>query len=200
MQLRLFTAQISYAYLTSLSQPPTPSRTQSTQPTNSLSDLKNFQNELETLVKNCQDATQLIARQLITDRVSDTLMRGRVDKMERELDGVQQIEDILEGMIGRISVTKDSLQDEISKVKALEEILGQLGNDPHLLPSSQFAKPEMDNIAKDVAIPDEIQYLKSVLGITNPKDVEKSLDRRTKLVKDLFNASVTQMYETKDDM
>src|ERR1700721_267784 len=96
VQSRLFAAQVSHVYLKSLNQPPTPSRTLSNIPINFTSHTKQLQTELDTLIGNCSEATKLLARQTVVTRISETLVRGRVDQLEQELDGVQTIEDIME--------------------------------------------------------------------------------------------------------
>lgn len=157
-----------------------------------------MQNELETLVTNCEEATQLIAKQTIANRVSETVIRGRVDKMEKELDGVQQIEEILEGMIGRISVAKEALMFEISKMDAMDELLGQLSN---VVPLTQ--EQSVNGIPRrevqEVKLPGELLHLQNVVGVRDSEDVSKILAKKERLEKDLFEENLGKIRETLDE-
>src|SRR5277367_5835027 len=71
-QFRLFAAQVSQAYLSSLNQPPTPARNRSG--ANNVTEIKTLQSDLDTLVTQYEEATRVLARQRIMDRMSDTLV------------------------------------------------------------------------------------------------------------------------------
>ena len=157
-----------------------------------------MQNELEALVSNCEEATQLIAKQTIANRVSETVIRGRVDKMEKELDGVQQIEEILEGMIGRISVAKEVLMFEISKMDAMDELLGQL-SDAIPLTQEQSVNGIPRRELQEVKLPGELLHLQNVVGVRDSEDVSKILAKKEKLEKDLFEENLGKIRETLDE-
>lgn len=198
VQLRLFTAQVSHAYLTSLAQPHTPSRTPPNQRPNSTSDLNSLRGELETLVSSYEEATKLITKQTIANRVSETLIRRRVEKLEGELDGVQQIEAALEGMVGRTAVARELLAYEMSKITTLQELLRQAGEWCRESSSEtiyQRTKPEY----KEFSPPDEVKLLQSMLGVRNRDDVEKIMDKKRRLERDLLDASLTQIKQSTND-
>ena len=187
VQLRVFTAQISHAYLTSLSQPPTP-RSQSNY---TLSELKNLQVELDGLVLHCEEATRLLSRQNVMDRVSDALLRGRVERMEKELDGVERIEDVMEGMVGRMTVARDLLVLEMSKLNALGQILSQLG-EKITTPAQQLKGPGSNQLLlqRDTETTADTAILQSLIGIRNVDDVRKILFKGDRLDRELYDSSI----------
>ena len=185
-QFRLFAAQVSHAYLTSLNQAPTPSRNRSG--TNTVTEIKTLHAELDGLVSHYEEASRLLARQRIVDRMSDTSVRGRIEKMENELDAVQQIEDALEGMIGRMTLARDLTLFEMSKFdvltqlvsKSRQQIIGQSQNKPQG-ERAQLKKPE---IASDMAT------LQHLVGVRDSEEVCKLLDKANFLGRDMTEASL----------
>jgi hypothetical protein len=203
VQFRLFTAQVSYAYLNSLAQPPTPSRNQSNAHTNSMAELKGLQNELEGLLSHCKEATQLLSKQRVMDKVAGTLLHGNVASMERELDAVELIGDTLEEMIGRINVTRDLLVLELSKLEALSQILIDFTQDVSEATRNQSGKVSTELRLKHIDFPKELGVLQSLIGIRNTEDVGKLLAKTDRLDQELFESSfhvvndaIGETYET----
>lgn len=194
VQLRLFTAQISYAYLNSLIQPPTPSRGHYT-----ASELKKLQTELDGLVSHCEEATRLLARQTVANAVSETLLRGKVGQMERELDGVERIEDIVNGMVGRMTVAKDLLLLDMSKLDALGQILKQLGE--KVAAPTQHLEADISNQPRmrDTETIAEIVVLQGLTGVRNVDDVRKILLKGNRLEQDLFESSIQCITDSLDE-
>ena len=201
-QFRLFTAQLSHAYLISLGQPPTPIRNTQKVHVYTLAELKSLQNEIETLVAQCQEATKLLTKQMVLDHVSVSVLQGRVDQMEKELDVVERIEVVLEDMIGRMFVLKELLLLEMSKIEAYKEILSQLGQ--QMAPSAAKKSTKEDVITKkrisqtsDVS--PEIIMLQSLTGIRNTPDVKRILEKKDRIDKELYEANLRHLQRTIDE-
>jgi hypothetical protein len=199
-QFRLFTTQVSYAYLTSLNQPPTPSRNQSNVHTNTMSELKTLQAELEALVTHCEEATRLLARQRVMDKMSDTALRERIGRLERQLDGVQRVEDSLEDMIGRMAAAKSLIILEMSKLDALGQVLYRLGESLTTPALKQMTNGSSQQRPKSIEATTEMIFLQSLIGIRDADDVEKILLKAGRLDKELFDASAQKVKNTLDEM
>lgn len=190
IQCRLFTAQISHTYLFSLAQPPTPLRNQSSTHTNTMAELKTLQSELDALVSHCDEASRLLARQTVTNQVSDTLLRAQIEEMERELDGVERIEGTLEAMIGRTTVAKDLISLEMSKIDAVGQILSQLGT--KLPPRANKVKEEASRQPvgrRNPEDPPETMALQNLIGVRDADDITKFITKGDRLDKELFDSS-----------
>ena len=198
VQFQLFTAQISHAYLTSLTQPPTPSRNQSNTAINSLSDLKTLQSELDALVSHCEEATQLLAKQNVMDKVSDTIMRERINHIEKELDGVERIEETMEGMIGRLEVARESLELELSTVDACAQVLYQLAVNIPQDANSRTRRIGIPKTSKWLDVKETI-ILQNTLGIRSPKDIQKILQKGAKLDKELYETGLEALRSAMDE-
>ena len=186
VQFRLFTAQVSHAYLTALSQPPTPSRNKSNTPSNVAAELKTLQTEIDVLVSNCEEATRLLARQSVMNQVSETLSRGRVEKMERELDGVERIENSLEDMIGRMTIARDLILFEMSKLDALNQVSCQLDKVGFTTQSKTERGPQK---SKEREVVNEIATLQNLIGVGNADDLRKIMFKWDRLDKELFDST-----------
>jgi len=185
-QFRLFAAQVSQAYLTSLNQAPTPSRNRSG--ANTVAEIKTLHAELDGLVSHYEEASRLLARQRIVDRMSDTSMRGRIEKMEKELDAVQQIEDILEGMIGRMTLVRDLTLFELSRFGALSQLASK--SRQHIIAQSQNKPPAEPGQSKKPEIASDMVTLQNLVGVRDSKEVRKLLDKANLLDHDLTEASL----------
>jgi hypothetical protein len=131
------------------------------------------------------------------NHVSDTLIRGKIQKMEKELDGVEMMEDILEEMTGRISVTRDLLALECSKINALAELLRQL-SDMMSIPRTSVTPPR-EGKATRTEVSSEIMMLQQLLGLRNPDDVQKLLKRGETLDEQLFHAGIQYIKNAMDE-
>lgn len=185
-QFRLFAAQVSQAYLTSLNQPPTPARNRSG--ANNATEIKSLQADLDTLVAQYEEATRVLARQRIMDRMSDTLVRGRIEKMEKELDAVQQLEDALEGMIGRMSLMRDLTLFEMSKFEALRQVTARSRQQLEHTQNKPESSPER---SKKPEIPTEMVSLQNLVGVRDSDECRKLLAKANQLDQDLSQASRT---------
>ena len=185
-------------YLTSLTQPPTPSRNQTNTAINSLSDLKTLQNELDALVFHCEEATQLLAKQIVMDKVSDTVMKERIAQMEKELDGVEKMEETLEEMIGRLDIARELLELEISKITAsghlLNELSASLSDDGAVQAEGQRTR----NTKKQINVK-EISILQNLIGIRNPDDTQKILQKSYKLEQVLHESGLDSLRITGEE-
>jgi len=195
IQCRLFTAQISYTYLSSLAQPPTPLRNQSTTHTNTIAELKTLQSELDALVSHCEEATRLLARQTVTNQVSDTLLRSRIEEMERELDGVERLEGTLEAMIGRTTVAKDLMVLEMSKVDALRKILSQMATKLSSRGNKVKEDTSREQRRKNPDSPPEMMALKGLIGVRDADDIMKIITKGNRMDKELFDSSSRNVLE-----
>jgi len=129
------------------------------------------------------------------DQVSDTLLRERIERMERQLDGVERIEEILEGMIGRMTVARDLTIYEMSKLDALGEMSSQLKGKLTSNTQKQFQNGLSQ--PKEAQTSSEMATLQNLIGIGNAEDVRKILLKGNRLDKDLFQSS---LYIVKDAM
>jgi hypothetical protein len=166
-----------------------------------ITELKSLQSEVEILVAQCQEATRLLTRQMVTDQVSVPVFQGRVDQMEKELDVVEEIDNVLEQMIGRMLLMKELLLFEMSKIEAFKEILGPLAQ--QIAPIAA-KKPEKHGTSKQrkstcSEVSPEITILQSLTGIRNMEDVKKILDKRARLDKELYEADLRHVQQTIDE-
>lgn len=122
------------------------------------------------------------------DQVSDTLLRERIERMERQLDGVERIEEILEGMIGRMIVARDLTIFEMSKLDALGEMSSQLKE--KLTSNTQKQFQNGLSRPKEAQTNSEIAALQNLIGIGNAEDVRKILLKGYRLDKDLFQSTL----------
>jgi hypothetical protein len=182
----LFAAQVSHAYLTSLNQTPTPSRNRPG--SNTATEIKTLQAELDGLVSHYEEASRLLARQRIVDRMSDTLIHGRVAKMERELDAVQQIEDGLEGMIGRMTLVRDLTLFETSKFDALSQVASK--STQQLVAQSQNHLETVPAQSKTPEIEPEMVAFQNLVGVRDSDDCRKLLDKANLLDRELSEANL----------
>jgi hypothetical protein len=188
VQFRLFTAHVSQAYLTSINQPPTP-RHYST-PVNTMSELKTLQSELDSLVSQFEQATRSIATQRVIDQVANTLLRSRMENIERQLDKLENLDETMENMIGRILVTRELLRIEMSKIDALVEIMSQL---TLATPDSEI--DETKNIPVDTTSIHELSVLQSLIGVRNSDEVTRIIMKSNRLDNELFELSLTEIKE-----
>ena len=146
-----------------------------------------------------EEATQLLAKQIVMDKVSDTIMRERIDQMEKELDGVEKIEDTLEGMIGRLAIAGELLELEISKINASGQLLSQLSaNLPDDL-TIQTKEKRTQGTQKEIYV-SEMLILQNLLGIRNPDDIQKILQKRYKLDEVLYEGGLETLRSTVEEM
>jgi len=150
-------------------------------------------------VTHSEEATQLLAKQIVMDKVSDTIMRERIDQMEKELDGVEKIEDTLEGMIGRLAIAGELLELEISKINASGQLLSQLSaNLPDDL-TIQTKEKRTQGTQKEIYV-SEMLILQNLLGIRNPDDIQKILQKRYKLDEVLYEGGLETLRSTVEEM
>jgi hypothetical protein len=178
---------VSQAYLTSLNQPPTPARNRSG--ANNATEIKTLQTELDALVAQYEEATRVLARQRIMDRMSDTLVRGRIEKMEKELDAVQQLEDGLEGMIGRMPLVRDLTLFEMSKFEALRRVTTK--SRQQLVQHTENKLESSPERSKKCEIPAEMVSLQNLVGVRDSEECRKLLAKANLLDQDLSQASRT---------
>ena len=188
VQFRLFTAHLSHSYLTSLAQPPTPVRTKSNTHSNTISELKTLQTEIDTLVAHYDEATRLLATQSVMERVSDTLLKGRIERMEKELDAVERIENTLEGMTGRMIVARDLMVYETSKLDALRQVSSQLKE--KLTTTTENQLEIGSSPLRDTELASEMVKLQNLVGIGNAEDGRNFLLKGNRIDKELFESSV----------
>ena len=131
------------------------------------------------------------------DQVSDTLMRGRIEKMERELDAVERIEEVLEGMIGRMTVTRDLILFEMSKLGALSKLSIQLKE--KLVPASQKKIHNGSSKLNETEIISEMAILQNMIGIVSVDDVRKILLKGDRLDQELLESSLRQVKTAIDE-
>jgi len=160
--------------------------------------MKTLGTELDALVTHCQDATQLLANQSVMDKVSDTLVRGSIERMEKELDGVERLEDTVEAMIGRMTIARDLLRQEMSKVDALGQMLSGLGG--KLAPTVQngAVSRECQAVSDDVKVA-EMVTLQNLIGVRNTGDVDKIVSKGDRLEKELLESSLKDVTATMDE-
>jgi hypothetical protein len=108
--------------------------------------------------------------------------------MERQLDGVERIEGILEGMIGRMTVARDLAIFEMSKLDALGEMSSQLKEKLTSNTQKQFQNGLSQ--PKEAQSSSEIATLQNLIGIGIAEDMRKILLKGNRLDKDLFQSSL----------
>lgn len=108
--------------------------------------------------------------------------------MERQLDGVERIEEVLEGMIGRMTVARDLTIFEMSKLDALGEMSSQLKE--KLTSNTQKQFQNGLSRPKEAQTNSEIATLQNLIGIGNAEDVRKILLKGYRLDKDLFQSTL----------
>lgn len=145
-----------------------------------------------------EEATQLLAKQTVMDKVSDTMMRERIDHMEKELDGVEKIEATMEGMIGRLVVARELFELEISRIGACGQLLRQLSTH---LPNDSTTPIKRNGMAKTQKEIDvkEMLILQNLLGIQNPDDIQKLQHKGFNLEKDLYESGLQTLQRTIDE-
>lgn len=163
-----------------------------------MSELKTLHTEIDALVSHCEEATRLLARQSVMDQVSDTLLRGRIEKLEKELDGVERIEETLEGMIGRMTVVRDLIVFEMSKLDALSQVSSQLKE--KLTSTTQNQIQDGSSQPRKSEITSEMVLLQSLIGIGDTDDVRKILLKGDRLDKDLFESSLQNLKNAMNEM
>jgi hypothetical protein len=144
------------------------------------------------------EATRLLAQQTVMDKVSDTIMRERIDHMEKELDGVEKIEDTLEGMIGRLVVARELLELEISKVDACGQLLSQLSASHPNDATIQIKQNGMSQTKKEIDVK-EMLILQNLIGIRNPDDIQKIQQKGFNLEKDFYESGLQTLQSTMDE-
>jgi hypothetical protein len=165
-----------------------------------MSELRTLQAELDALVAHCQDATRLLAKQRVMDRMSDTSLRERVVRLERELDGVQRIEDSLEGMIGRMAAAKNLIILEMSKLDTAGQVFCRLGESLRAPSPREMTNGNSQQQPKPLDAAAEMTLLQYLIGIRDADDVEKILLKADRLDKELFDASVQKVKNMLDEM
>jgi hypothetical protein len=134
------------------------------------------------------------------DCVADTLMRGKISQMEKELDGVESMEDCIEGMIGRLSVARDLLGLEISRIYALGEVLRPLSETFTTMATTTARSME---VVKERGMrseeSSEMMMLQNMMGIRNVDDVQRVLKRGNILDAQLFQASIKFINDTMEE-
>lgn len=160
-----------------------------------MAELKTLQSELDALVSHCEEASRLLARQAVANQVSDTLLRARIEEMERELDGVECIEGTLETMIGRTTIARDLMALELSKLDALGQILGQMAT--KLPPPGNKVKENASrqHQRKNPEIPPETMALQGLIGVRDADDVTKILTKGDRMDRELFDSSSRNVLE-----
>ena len=135
------------------------------------------------------------------DCVADTLIRGKINRMEKELDGVESMEDGIEGMIGRLSVARDLLLLEISRIHALGEVLRPLSET--LATTTTTTTTRSLEVVKERGMrsegSSEMMMLQNVMGIRNVDDVQRVLKRGNVLDAQLFQASIKFINDTMEE-
>lgn len=149
-------------------------------------------------MSHCEEATQLLTKQIVMDKVSDTIMRDNIDQMEKELDGVEKIEDTLEGMIGRLTTARELLELEISKINASGHLFSQLSRD---LPNDGAvqAKEKSSRKVQEGIDVKEMLILQTLVGIRNPDDIQKILEKSYKLEQGLYETGLESVRSTMEE-
>jgi hypothetical protein len=131
------------------------------------------------------------------ERVSDTLLRGRIERMEKELDAVERIENALEGMIGRMMVARDLMLYETSKLDALRQVSIQL---KEKLTSTTENKVEIgSSLPRETELASEMVKLQNLVGIGNADDGRNFLLKGNRLDKELFESTVQNVTVAMDE-
>ena len=131
------------------------------------------------------------------ERVSDTLLRGRIERMEKELDAVERIENTLEGMIGRITVARELMLYETSKLDALSQVSSQLNE--RLTSTTQNKLEIGSSLPRETELASEMVELQNLVGIGNADDGRNFLLKGNRLDKELFESSVQNVTEKMDE-
>ena len=160
-----------------------------------MAELKTLHSELDALVLHCEEATRLLARQTVTNQVSDTLLRARIEEMERELDGVERIEGTLEAMIGRTIVAKNLMLLEMSKVEALGQLLNQLGTKLPARANKVNEEVSPQDRPRSPDISPKTLALQSLIGVRDANDITKLITKGDRLDKELFKSSSQNVLE-----
>jgi hypothetical protein len=130
-------------------------------------------------------------------RVSDTLLRGRIERMEKELDAVERIKNTLEGMIGRMTVARDLMLYETSKLDALSQVSSQL---KERLTSTTQNKLEIgSSLPRETELASEMVKLQNMVGIGNADDGRNFLLKGNRLDKELFKSSIQNVTGAMDE-
>lgn len=172
-------------------------RTKSNTHSNTISELKTLQTEIDALVSHYDEATRLLARQSVMERVSDTLLRGRIERMEKELDTVERIENTLEGMIGRMTASRDLMLYETSKLDALGQVCRQLKE--KLMSTTESTLEIGPSLPRETELANVMVELQNLVGIGNADDGRNFLLKADRLDKELFESSVQNVSGTMDE-
>jgi len=136
-----------------------------------------------------------MARQSVEDKLSDTLILGRIDKMEKQLEGVETLTDTLEAMIGRMTATKELLHFEASQIKAIEQMLKRMSETVSTAPPQSNGHPVAQK-AKDRGIEEEMVALQTLIGVQSPENVTKIQLKGIRMEKELFESNFGNVRST----
>jgi uncharacterized protein YutE (UPF0331/DUF86 family) len=125
-------------------------------------------------------------------------MRERIDHMEKELDGVEKIEETMEGMIGRLGVARELLELEVSKVDACAQLLSQLSANIPQDAKTRNPRNGIPNPQKDIDVK-ETMILQNLLGIRSPQDIQKILQKHAKLDQELYDTGMQTLQSAMDE-
>ena len=117
--------------------------------------------------------------------------------MEKELDAVQQIEDALEGMIGRMSLVRDLVLFEMSKFEALRQVAAK--STQQLLQSTQNKPESSPERSKKPEIPVEMVSLQNLVGVRDLDECRKLLDKARLLDQQLSETSRAAVNHTLEE-
>ena len=131
------------------------------------------------------------------DQVSETLLRGRIERMEEELDAVQRIENTLEAMIARMTVVRDLMLFETSKLDALGQVSSQLKE--KVTSTAQNKLKITSSLPRETDVVSEMENLQNLVGIGNADDARKILLKGDRLDKELFESSVQNVTGAMDE-
>lgn len=118
--------------------------------------------------------------------------------MEKELDGVEKIEETMEGMIGRLGVARESLELEVSTVDACAQVLNQLAANIPQDANSRGRRIGIPKIPKWLDAK-ETMILQNILGIRSPEDIQKILQKGAKLDKELYETGLETLQSAMDE-
>ena len=118
--------------------------------------------------------------------------------MEKELDGVERIEETMEGMIARLEVARESLELELSTVDACAQVLYKLAAN---IPQDANSRTQRIGIPKTSKWLDvkETMILQNILGIRSPEDIQKILQKGAKLDKELYETGLEALQSAMDE-
>ena len=131
------------------------------------------------------------------DQVSETLLRCRIERMEEELDAVQRIENTLEGMIARMTVIRDLMLFETSKLDALGQVSSQLKE--KFTSTAQNKLKITSSLPRETDVVSEMENLQNLVGIGNADDAREILLKGDRLDKELFESSVQNVTGAMDE-